>query len=54
MRAHTGMKCGSPWRGSMWGMVSEIHSTLDFGYHPYPAESLVRLRACAGRAGEGR
>lgn len=40
------MKCASLLRESMWSMVSEIHSTLDFDYSVYTAENLARYEQC--------
>ncbi|MGI9303731.1 MAG: phosphotransferase [Gammaproteobacteria bacterium] len=40
---YAAMKCGSLLRESMWSMVSEIHSTLDFDYVAYTAENLERF-----------
>ena len=37
------MKCASLLRESMWSMVSEIYSTLDFNYVQYTAENLERF-----------
>jgi len=37
------MKCASLLRESMWSMVSEIYSTLDFDYVQYTAEYLERF-----------
>jgi thiamine kinase-like enzyme len=37
------MKCASLLRETMWSMVSEIHSTLDFDYVAYTAENLARF-----------
>jgi len=37
------MKCASLLRESMWSMVSEIYSTLDFDYTQYTAENLERF-----------
>ena len=37
------MKCASLLRESMWSMVSEIYSTLDFDYVQYIAENLERF-----------
>lgn len=37
------MKCASLLRETMWSMVSEIHSTLDFNYADYTAENLARF-----------
>jgi len=42
-RAYTAMKCASLMRETMWSMVSEIHSALDFDYSEYTAENLSRL-----------
>lgn len=36
------MKCASLLRETMWSMVSEIHSELDFDYAAYSAENLAR------------
>jgi len=44
-RAFTAMKCASLMRETMWSMVSEIHSKLDFDYSEYTAENLSRLNA---------
>ena len=41
--AYQAMKCASLLRESMWSMVSEIHSTLDFDYRAYTEENLARL-----------
>ena len=37
------MKCASLLRESMWSMVSELYSTLDFDYVQYTAENLERF-----------
>ena len=37
------MKCASLLREAMWGMVSEIHSTLDFDYRAYASDYLARF-----------
>ena len=37
------MKCASLLRESMWSMVSEIYSKLDFDYVQYTAENLERF-----------
>lgn len=44
-RSYTAMKCGSLLRETMWSMVSEIHSALDFDYAAYTAENMARLDA---------
>ncbi len=43
-RAYQAMKCASLMRETMWSMVSETHSTIDFDYAAYTAENLSRLR----------
>lgn len=40
---YVAMKCASLLRESMWSMVSEIHSTLDFDYVAYTSENLERF-----------
>ncbi len=42
-RRYAAMKCASLLRESMWSMVSEIHSTLDFDYVAYTEENLRRF-----------
>lgn len=42
-RRYEAMKCASLLRESMWSMVSEIHSTLDFDYVGYTRENLRRF-----------
>jgi thiamine kinase-like enzyme len=42
-RAYAAMKCASLLRETLWSMVSEIHSTLDFDYAAYTAENLARF-----------
>ena len=37
------MKCASLLRETMWSMVSEIHSTLDFDYAAYTRENRTRF-----------
>ena len=39
------MKCASLLRETMWSMVSEIHSKLDFDYPAYTRENLARFEA---------
>lgn len=43
VRRYQAMKCASLLRESMWSMVSEIHSTLDFDYVAYTDENLARF-----------
>ena len=42
-RAYAAMKCASLLRESLWSMVSELHSHLDFDYAAYTAENLARF-----------
>lgn len=42
-RRYEAMKCASLLRETMWSMISEIHSTLDFDYAAYTAENLARF-----------
>lgn len=44
-RRYAAMKCASLMRETMWSMVSEIHSDLDFNYAAYTAENTARLDA---------
>jgi thiamine kinase-like enzyme len=44
-RRATAMTAASLLRETMWSMVSEIHSTVDFDYAAYTAENLRRLEA---------
>lgn len=44
-RRYAAMKCASLLRETMWSMVSEIHSELDFDYVGYTAENLSRFDA---------
>ncbi len=39
------MKCASLLRETMWSMVSELTSDIDFDYAAYTAENLARFRA---------
>ncbi|MCA8883947.1 MAG: phosphotransferase [Rhodobacteraceae bacterium] len=43
-RRYTAMKCASLLRETLWSMVSELTSTLDFDYAAYSAENLARYR----------
>lgn len=45
LRRYTAMKCASLLRETMWSMVSEITSDIDFDYAAYTAENLARFRA---------
>lgn len=42
-RSYTAMKCASLMRETLWSMVSEIHSEIDFDYAAYTAENTDRL-----------
>ncbi len=48
MRRYHAMKCASLLRETMWSMISEIHSTLDFDYAAYTAENLARFERALG------
>lgn len=58
VRRYRAMKCASLLRESMWSMVSEIHSKLDFDYVAYTDENLARFEdawsAFRGAAPEAR
>ena len=43
LRRFTAMKCASLLRETMWSMVSEIHSTIDFDYAAYTDENMARF-----------
>ena len=45
LRRYGAMKCASLLRETLWSMVSELHSTLDFDYRAYTAENLRRFEA---------
>jgi len=42
-RSYSAMKCASLLRESMWSMVSELHSQLDFDYREYTNTNLARF-----------
>src|SRR5215469_5168681 len=42
-RSYLAMKCASLLRETLWSMVSEIHSTLDFDYRAYASDYLARF-----------
>jgi len=42
-RRYRAMKCASLLRETMWGMVSEAHSTIAFDYAAYTADYLARF-----------
>ena len=43
LRRFTAMKCVSLLRETLWSIVSEIHSTLDFDYVEYTRKNLARF-----------
>jgi len=43
--SYQAMKCASLLRETMWSMVSEIHSKLDFDFAAYTRENLARFEA---------
>jgi len=44
-RRYQAMKCASLLRETLWSMVSESHSDIDFDYAAYTAENLARFQA---------
>lgn len=44
-RRYQAMKCASLLRETMWSMVSEIHSDIEFDYSSYTAENLRRFES---------
>ena len=44
-RSYQAMKCASLLRETVWSMISEIHSELDFDYAAYTAENLATFDA---------
>jgi len=44
-RRYQAMKCASLLRETLWSMVSEIHSDIDFDYPAYTTENLARFQA---------
>jgi len=44
-RAYQAMKCTSLMRETLWSMMSEIHSQIDFDYAAYTAENMDRLNS---------
>lgn len=51
-RSYQAMKCASLLRETLWSMVSELTSTLDFDYAAYTAENLGRFTGALARFGE--
>ncbi len=44
-KSYSAMKCASLLRESMWSMVSELHSSIDFDFASYTEENLARFEA---------
>ena len=44
-RPYQAMKCASLLRETLWSMISEIHSEIDFDYAAYTEENLDRLHS---------
>jgi thiamine kinase-like enzyme len=44
-RRYAAMKCASLLRETLWSLVSELHSTLDFDFKAYTAENRRRFEA---------
>jgi thiamine kinase-like enzyme len=54
LRRYAAIKCASALRETMWSMVQEVHSTLDFDYVQYTEDNLARFeRAYADFAAAG-
>jgi thiamine kinase-like enzyme len=49
LTSYSAMKCASLLRETMWSMVSEIHSRLEFDYKAYTADYLDRFERALGR-----
>lgn len=47
--SYQAMKCASLLRESMWSMVSELHSEIDFDYRAYTDENLSRYESAMKR-----
>ena len=47
-RPYQAMKCASLLRETLWSMISEIHSEIDFDYAAYTEENLDRLHSALG------
>lgn len=52
-RRFAAMKCASLLRETLWSMVSEIHSTIDFDFTAYSAENLARFERAMSAFEEG-
>jgi thiamine kinase-like enzyme len=54
LRSYAAIKCASALRETLWSMVQEVHSTLDFDYVQYTEDNLARFeQAYAGFAASG-
>jgi thiamine kinase-like enzyme len=54
LRRYAAIKCASALRETLWSMVQEVHSTLDFDYVQYTEDNLARFeQAYAGFAASG-
>lgn len=51
--AYTAMRAASLLRETMWAMVSELHSNLDFDYGAYAADYLARFEATVAQLDAG-
>ncbi len=47
-RRYQAMKCASLLRETMWSMVSEVHSKIDYDYNAYSLENLARFEQAYG------
>ena len=54
VRRYEAMKIASLLRETLWSMVSEIHSTIDFDYAGYTRDNLVRFERAWQALGLGR
>jgi thiamine kinase-like enzyme len=52
-RRYQAMKCASLLRETLWSMVSELHSDIDFDYAAYTAENLARFQTAAKEFQQG-
>ncbi len=52
LRSYQAMKCASLLRETLWSMVSEFQSTLDFDYAAYTEENLARFERAYEAFGE--
>jgi thiamine kinase-like enzyme len=52
-RRYQAMKCASLLRETLWSMVSEIHSDIDFDYAAYTADNLLAFQAAVQEFQQG-